>query len=59
MREIPWWQDLWQGMQAGDKVSKAEDYEQILHLAVAAGSATAFSEGLAPREVIQALLERS
>ena len=46
-------------LQAGDKVSKAEDYEQILHLAVAAGSATAFSEGLAPREVIQALLERS
>ncbi len=35
-----------------------EAYERVLHLAVSAGSATAFSEGLASGEVIQAMLEQ-
>ena len=35
-----------------------KNYENILDMAVAAGSATAFSEGLAPGEVIKSMLRR-
>lgn len=37
---------------------QSRDYETALRIGAAAGSATAFSEGLAQRDEVQALLDR-
>lgn len=55
------------GVGAGDSMAagfmagwlEKENYEYAFHLGVAAGSATAFSEGLATREQIAALFEKT